>query len=101
MEVLLLIFNLPTQDRQVYFPVLSFSTLIGLAFANNVSIVSRSVGFEIQGEVLGINASVRSLGMGIPPLLSGFITASLTPETPVIVSGVVALISGADLRRLL
>ncbi len=94
MGVLLLIFNLPTLGWELYILVPFFSTLIGLSFANNVSIVSRSVGPEIQGEVLGINASIRSLGMGIPPLLSGFIAANLTPEAPVIVSGIVTLISG-------
>ncbi len=43
---------------------------------------------------MGINTSVRSLGMGIPPLLSGFIAASITPEAPVIVSGLITLASG-------
>jgi len=94
MGVLLLLFNIPTQGWELYVLVPFFSTLIGLAFANSVSIVSRSVGPDIQGEVLGINASVRSLGMGIPPLLSGFIAAGLTPETPIVVSGAVTLLAG-------
>lgn len=61
----------------------------GLTFANMTSLISRSAAPEIQGEVLGINASVQSLAQVIPPLLSGAVAATFTPETPTIMAALI------------
>ncbi len=66
----------------------------GLSFANLTGLISRSADQKIQGEILGINASVQALAQMIPPILSGFIAASFTPETPLIVASVVIILSG-------
>lgn len=66
---------------------------IGLTMAHITALVSQSAGKEIQGEILGINASVQALAQSIPPILSGYIAASLTPETPIFVSSVVVLLA--------
>ena len=71
-----------------------FSISNGLTQANITGLISRSVGPQVQGEVLGINASIQALANSIPAMLSGFIAASLTPSSPAIVASVVLVLSG-------
>jgi MFS transporter, DHA1 family, tetracycline resistance protein len=65
---------------------------IGLSFANIPALISRTAGPEIQGEVLGINTSVQALAQTIPPVLSGYIAARLSPTTPILTAVIVMLI---------
>jgi DHA1 family tetracycline resistance protein-like MFS transporter len=44
----------------------------GLLSPNVQTLVSNSVGPERQGEILGINQSVQSLAMAIPPIIAGY-----------------------------
>lgn len=69
-----------------------FAIFIGQTIANSTSLVSTSVGPEIQGEVLGINFSVQALAQAIPAALSGYL-AEISIKTPVIV-GAVTIIAG-------
>ena len=71
-----------------------FAISNGLTQANITGLISRSVGPQVQGEVLGINASIQALANSIPAMLSGFIAASLTPSSPVIVAAAVLILSG-------
>ena len=82
---------IPTTSRQLLLVVPLFAMSNGLSQANLVALISRSAGPEIQGEILGINASVQALAMSVPPMLSGFIAASITPEAPIFVAGVVII----------
>lgn len=66
----------------------------GLTFANMAGLISRSADEHIQGEILGINASIQALASLVPPILSGFIAAQFTPETPIIVASLVIAFSG-------
>lgn len=66
----------------------------GLTFANLAGLISRSADQKIQGEILGINASIQALAQLIPPVLSGFIAASFSPSAPLIVASVVIIFSG-------
>ncbi len=66
----------------------------GLAFANMGGLISRSADQKIQGEILGISASIQALAQLIPPVLSGFIAAALTPETPLIIASLILILSG-------
>ncbi len=94
MGIMVALFFLPTVWWQLLFLVPFFAMFIGLSLANIPSLVSRSAGPEIQGEILGINASIMALGQSLPPILSGYIAASLTPETPIIVASLTVLLSG-------
>lgn len=67
---------------------------MGLVFSNMGALVSRSVDAKIQGEILGINASVVALAQLIPPIASGFIAAAFTSGTPVIIATVIVILSG-------
>ncbi len=71
-----------------------FAMFNGLTMANSMALVSRSAGQEIQGEILGISASVQALAQSIPPVLSGYIAASLTPSMPILFAGSTIIIAG-------
>lgn len=66
----------------------------GLSIANLTGLISRSADQKIQGEILGINASIQALAQLIPPILSGFIAASFAPEAPLIVASVIIIFAG-------
>lgn len=89
-----LLFFLPRVSWQLLFVVPVFSAFIGLSMANVTALISKSKGELVQGEILGINASVQALAQALPPILSGYIAATLVPEAPIIVSGVIMIISG-------
>ena len=61
----------------------------GLTQANITALVSRSAAQSTQGEILGINSSVQSLAMAIPPIISGYIAAAFLPEASILVSAIV------------
>ena len=71
-----------------------FAIANGLTQVNLVGLISRSAGSTIQGEILGVNSSVQSLAQLIPPMLSGYIAASISPESPVLISVIVIGLAG-------
>lgn len=81
------LFFLPTESWQLFLitPLMAISN--GIAFANITALISKSARPEIQGEVLGINSSVSALAMSIPPILSGYIAATLNPDMPIHIGG--------------
>jgi DHA1 family tetracycline resistance protein-like MFS transporter len=93
----LLIFSylLVTQAWQMYWIVPFFSLFIGLTMANSTALISKSASAEIQGEVLGINASVQALAQSIPPIIAGYLAGSVTATTPLVVAGWTMLAAGA------
>lgn len=78
----------------VYFIAPLIAMCNGLSFANMAGLISRSADEKIQGEILGINASIQALAQLIPPILAGFIAASFAPETPLIVASLIIILSG-------
>jgi MFS family permease len=78
---------------QVYAVTPFFAMAIGLSQANLISSISKRADSHVQGEVLGINASVQALAQSIPPILSGYIAASISPTTPLVIAGVVTIFS--------
>ncbi len=78
----------------LYALVAAFAVCNGLTFANISGLISRSADQKIQGEILGINASVQALAQLIPPVLSGFLAAVFAPETPIIVASTIIILSG-------
>ncbi|GAC1483400.1 MAG: tetracycline resistance MFS efflux pump [Candidatus Saccharimonadales bacterium] len=71
-----------------------FAIFLGQTIANSTSLVSTSVGPEIQGEVLGINSSVQALAQTIPAALSGYLAAAIGINTPVIAGATCAIAGG-------
>ncbi len=59
----------------------------GLSMAGLPSLVSSRSRASIQGEILGINASVQALAQAVPPILAGFLAAEIAPVAPVYIAG--------------
>jgi DHA1 family tetracycline resistance protein-like MFS transporter len=71
-----------------------FAIFNGLTQVSSTSLISKSADPSVQGEILGINSSVQALAQSIPPILSGYIAASLGPTIPLKVASVVIILSG-------
>ena len=90
----ILLYFVPTVWWQLLLVVPFFAICNGLTFANITALISRSVEPSVQGEILGINASVQALSQAIPALLSGYIAAKLSPDSPLIVSSLTIAFAG-------
>jgi len=80
----------PTNTTQLLLVTPLIAIFNGLTMANVGALISTSVGPEMQGEVLGIEASVQALGQAIPAIIAGYI-ATMGISMPVVVGGVVIL----------
>lgn len=65
----------------------------GLTMAFNSALVSRVTPSRLQGESLGINASVMALAQSIPAILSGYI-ASVNESLPLFVASLLVALGG-------
>ncbi|RTK95346.1 MFS transporter [Candidatus Saccharibacteria bacterium] len=70
-----------------------FAIFIGQTMANSQALVSASADNKVQGEVLGINASVQALAQTIPAILSGYL-AAIGINTPILVGGAIVILGG-------
>lgn len=70
-----------------------FALFLGNSIANTLALVSISADQNIQGEVLGINASVQSLAQAIPAAMSGYL-ATIGISTPVLAGGITVVAGG-------
>ncbi len=84
---------MPNNTAQLLMVAPFIAIFNGLTLANATSLVSKSVGPEIQGEVLGIDASVQALAQSIPAIISGYV-ATLGINVPVIVGGATIIFGG-------
>jgi DHA1 family tetracycline resistance protein-like MFS transporter len=84
---------LPTNTAQLLMVAPFIAIFNGLVLANASALVSLSAGKEIQGEVLGIEASVQALAQAIPAIIAGY-TATFGLNIPVIVGGSIIIVGG-------
>ena len=85
--------TLPHNTTQLLMVAPFIALFNGLTMANISALVSLSADKKIQGEVLGIEASVQALAQAIPAIIAGYI-AVLGVSVPVIVGGSVVLAGG-------
>jgi predicted MFS family arabinose efflux permease len=71
------------------------STFNGLSLANMGGLLSRSVPRNVQGEILGIGSSIAALANSLPPLIGGFVAASIAPEAPVLAAALTMFLAWA------
>lgn len=90
--LLLMLFATNTKELLLFTPL--FAIFNGLTMANVIALVSKSAGKEIQGEVLGINASVQALAQAIPAVISGYV-ATIGVRVPVITGASIMIFAGA------
>ena len=80
---------------QLYAIIPVFSFFNGLCMANQSSLISRSALPGRQGEAMGISSSVMNLAQVPASVLVGYITGSVTANTPLVVSCVCIAAAGA------
>ena len=64
---------LPTDSKYIFFILPFIAMFQGLTQPNINSVVSDQAGKNEQGQILGINQSIQSLGMAIPPIIASYI----------------------------
>ncbi len=85
--IFILMLLLPTQKWMFYMvqPLIAIS--YGLTNPNLTAMVSKLAKPEQQGEILGLNQSMSSLGQIIPPMIGGYL-AGINATWPIIASAV-------------
>ncbi len=73
--ITLLLFHAPGPWTVLLVTTPLFAIFNGLAQSNYMAFLSRSAGADVQGEILGINASIGALSQAIPPVLAGLIAS--------------------------
>jgi DHA1 family tetracycline resistance protein-like MFS transporter len=91
--IFMFIYLLPSHWSGLLIVTPLFAMFNGLSQVSLTGLISRSSGAHVQGEVLGTNTSVIALAQSIPPILSGFIAASLSPSASIVTSGIVILLA--------
>jgi len=84
---------LPHNTAQLLMVAPFIAIFNGLTMANVSALVSLSADKKIQGEVLGIEASVQALAQSIPAIIAGYI-ATLGVNVPVLVGGSIVICGG-------
>jgi MFS transporter, DHA1 family, tetracycline resistance protein len=83
-----------TNSSLLYWFIPPFALVQGLSQANITSLMSRSAEPGRQGEAMGIFSSVSSLAQVPASALVGYITASITSNTPIVVAAVLIGLAG-------
>ncbi len=82
----------PSRSANMFF-VLPFIALFqGLTYPNSTAVISNLADKKSQGEILGINQSLQSLAMSIPPIIAGFIV-SFHMNLPIMVASICTFIA--------
>ncbi len=82
----------PDQSKYLYCILPFIAIFNGLTTPNTTALVSMQAGPEKQGSIMGINQSMQSLAMAIPPILAGFIT-TININLPIITASCSILIA--------
>ncbi len=75
------------------------ATFQGITAPNLTATVSNQAGQERQGEILGINQSMQSLGQAIPPIIGGYLNA-VNGYLPLITAAVLTFVGWAAFRMM-
>jgi DHA1 family tetracycline resistance protein-like MFS transporter len=92
--ITLFMYLLATNTTHLLWITPVFAFFLGNSIANLTALVSISADQKIQGQVLGINASVQSLAQFIPAAMSGYL-AEIGVSVPVLAGGITVLVGGA------
>jgi DHA1 family tetracycline resistance protein-like MFS transporter len=81
---------LPNSAPALYAIIPLIAIFQGLTVPTSTTIISQTASTASQGEMLGINQSIQSLGQAIPPIIAGTIV-SLHMNAPIVVAALVTL----------
>jgi DHA1 family tetracycline resistance protein-like MFS transporter len=88
-----LILLIPDKSYLLYYILPFIAIFQGLIQPNSTNIVSTLTAKDSQGEIMGINQSVQSLAMAIPPIIAGFIV-NIDLNLPIFVAALSTLLAG-------
>jgi DHA1 family tetracycline resistance protein-like MFS transporter len=94
LAVVILLYVFPNQSLYLFFLAPFVAIFQGLYRPNLQAIISNTASAKEQGEILGINQSVQSLAMTIPPIIAGFIV-SLNVHLPIIFASIFTFLAFA------
>ncbi len=63
----------PNNPKYLYYIVPLIAIFQGLTLPNLTTLVSNQAGKDSQGQILGINQSIQSLGTALPPIIASYI----------------------------
>ena len=86
----LVVFLIPQSYTAIFIVAPLIPVSFGLLQPNMLSIISNSASSDIQGQILGIQQSIRSLGFTIPPLIAAYIS-SIDVRFPNLVGAVIVV----------
>ncbi len=92
--VIFMLFLVPHDWRWLFALVPFAAGINALVFANLPSVVSKAATATTQGEFAGISNSLQSLALSFAPILSGYVSASLSPVMVVIAASILMFCSG-------
>ena len=78
---------LPDKSYMFYFLNPLVATFQGITAPNMTTVISEQARPDQQGEILGINQSMQSLGQAVPPLLAGYLN-TLNVSLPIMAGAV-------------
>lgn len=84
-SIAILLYAMATKSNQLYIIAPILAIFNGLTMANTNAFISRTSPKQIQGEALGISASVQALGQAVPAIIAGYV-GSLSQNLPIFVS---------------
>ncbi len=87
LAIIIFLYVFPTKSYYLFFLAPFVAIFQGLYRPNLQAIISNIASVEEQGEILGINQSVQSLAMTIPPVIAGFVV-SLNVHLPIILASI-------------
>ncbi len=93
LSLALLLNFIPTNTAQLLLVSPPIMIFVGLMIANSTALVSRTVGSEMQGEVLGIMASIQALAQAIPAALTGYL-GGINRNVPIIAASITVAYGG-------
>lgn len=73
LSVVMFVLLIPDKSYLLYYILPLVSICQGITSPNMTAVVSIQAGADRQGEILGINQSMQSVGQIIPPLIAGYI----------------------------
>lgn len=90
--IALLLVLLPTQEYMFYVIAPFIAISQGMTNPNLTAVVSEQASEQEQGQVLGINQSMLSVGQAVPPVLAGYLN-TLNGNLPILIAGLVTLLA--------
>lgn len=89
-----LLYLLPDKAWYLFLIVPLASVPNGVQMANFASFLTKKTDEKIRGEVMGVSASVSSLGQSLPPIFAGAIAAVTAVFVPIIFGALLVFLAG-------